>query len=262
MRLFLILLFSLLLYTCKSDSDTNLSHNKNPIINKIKSNEDKEFISKVKKIKLHSEAIKAVEKWNDYQNIAEFIPKFYKTSTKEILSNANQFYKLSSYLKDSLKIKQFKTASVKIRINVLNNEALRLFDMDSIPSITSDEVIIETKRIINAFNALNIKINNDVKKELLTSEVAEFDHLFNVNKDSLSIKSINNKEKRNRKKGISPLNNKATNNREKRIIHRTNKTKNKRQEEILKQKKTSSINNKITKKELLQNRFKSKKIRK
>ena len=89
----------------------------------------------------------------------------------------------------------FKTPSVKIRLNVLNNEALRLFDMDSIPNITNKEVIHETKNIVNAFNALNIKINNEVNKNLITKDLSGFNHLFEKEEDSLNIKPINIKNK-------------------------------------------------------------------
>jgi len=167
--------------------------------------EDVSFKVNIKNQKLHSEAKHAVEDWLEYQNVSDFIPKFYNTSTKEALFNSIEFYKLTSFLKDSTKIERFIKPSVKTRINVLNNEALRLFDMDSITSITNKEIIHETNNIINAFNALNIKINNSVNRDLLTKDLSEFNHIFD--KDSSNIEPINNKQKKimQRKKRIKPL---------------------------------------------------------
>ena len=211
---FLILL--LLILSCKDDTKTTISkesiQKKAVVVKEIDTN----FTISVKKKKLHREAKKIVEDWQEYQAISEFIPKFYKTSTKEALLNSAQLYELTTYLKDSIRIKNFDKPSFKIRLNVLNNEALRLFDMDSIPSITNPEVIHETKNIINAFNALNTKINNEVKRDLLVKDLSEFDGIFeSENMDT--IKPINKSLKKTKlkkpkrllkNKRIKPLTNK------------------------------------------------------
>jgi len=185
-----LIFFAVFIVSCSKDTITEtVQSSDNQEV--IKKNIDESFTVTATKVTLHSEAKKIVEDWQEYQSVADFIPKFYKTSTKEVLINSNQFYELTSHLKDSIRIKMFKTPSVKIRLNVLNNEALRLFDMDSIPSITNKEVIHETKNIINAFNALNIKINNEVNKNLITKDLAGFNHLFEKEEDSLNIKPIN-----------------------------------------------------------------------
>jgi len=214
MRFSLILFLSFFILSCNNDSK-NIVASKKEETQKNTSTDDEVFKINLKKVALHSEAKKIVEDWQEYLSVSEFIPKFYNTSTKEALFNSIEFYKLTSYLKDSTKIKRFKKPSIKIRINVLNNEALRLFDMDSIPSITNKEVIHETENIINAYNALNIKINNSIKRELISKDLLEFNHLFEKN-DSLKIKpikkTINQKKmkmkkrkKELRKKRIKPL---------------------------------------------------------
>ncbi len=190
----IIIILAIFVISCNKDSAIELNNSAdNQVVTSKKTDED--FTIKTKKIALHSKAKKVVEEWQEYQSVAEFIPKFYKTSTKEALINANLFYELTTYLKDSIRVDLFKTPSVKIRLNVLNNEALRLFDMDSIPNITNKEVIHETKNIVNAFNALNIKINNEVNKNLITKDLSGFNHLFEKEEDSLNIKPINIKNK-------------------------------------------------------------------
>lgn len=168
----LYLLLVLGIVSCSEDSTKDVLIQKEDT--RILETEDEKFTSKVTLEKLHVEAVKITKDWQEYQAVLAFIPKFYKTSTKEILLNSNQFYELTTFLKDSIRLKQFNKPSIKSRLNVLHNESLRLFDMDSIPNITNKEVIVKTMNIINAFNAINSKINNEVKRGLLTKDLLGF----------------------------------------------------------------------------------------
>ncbi len=160
---------------------------------------------------LSSEAKKTVEVWTEYQNIADFIPQYYKTTTKQSLFNSQRLAELTQQLKDTIRIEKFDIPSFRIRLNVLNNVALRLADMDSIPSITNKEIIQENTNITNAFNAVNDKINFIINKEQLELDLKEFDILFE-NKDSLknieseiqTLKTKKNNVKRVKKR-IQPL---------------------------------------------------------
>ena len=198
MRILLFLLTFFLLLSCKNDSTNEAKKAKSSVLKTPINNNDEKFTIQTKKIILHREAKKVVENWQEYISVSDFISKFYNTSTKEVLLNSAQLYELTSHLKDSIRIERFKTPSLKIRLNVLNNEALRLFDMDSIPSITNKEVIHETKNIINAYNALNIKINNSVKRDLLSKKLSGFNHLFET-KDTLDIKPLNKQQQKLKK---------------------------------------------------------------
>ena len=94
---------------------------------------------------------------------------------------------------------------------MLHNEALRLFDMDSIPSITNKEIIQENKNILDAFNAVNMKINSIVKKELIIKDLSEFNHLFKKPQEiEKPKKNSMKKDKRieRKKRSIQPLNTK------------------------------------------------------
>lgn len=191
MRFFFVFFFIVFLLSCKNDS---LIDSKETVlvddifINNI---EDKKHLISTNRVKLHSEARKVIENWQEYHSVSEFMPKFHNTSVKGALINSMQFYELSAHLKDSIRVKHFDNPSFKIRLNVLNNQALRLFDMDSIPNITNKEVIKEVNNIINAYNSINIKINNMVKRNILTKDLSGFDHVFN-HLDSLQIKPIEN----------------------------------------------------------------------
>ena len=70
-------------------------------------------------------------------------------------------------MKDSLSVEKLNKKNVVARINVLENEALRLADMATISSITNQEVKTEVDKIVELFDALNSKINTIYKTEEL-----------------------------------------------------------------------------------------------
>jgi len=133
-------------------------------------------------VKLNSKAKKLVENWDEYQNIEELLKQYQHITTNMALLNAKELSVLSKQLKDSIRIEQLKIPAVKIRLNVLHNETLRLADMETIPSITESEVIEENNNILDAYSALNLKINNIVNQENLNQELNSFvDEVLNLN---------------------------------------------------------------------------------
>ncbi len=135
-------------------------------------------ITKIKanyiEIKLNSKSKKAVENWVEYQKMDEFIVQYHNISLTDAIFNSNELSELAQQMKDSIRIENFKTPSVKIRLNVLHNETLRLADMATIPKISQLEVQKENENILNAYSALNLKINNIISQENLNKELLEF----------------------------------------------------------------------------------------
>lgn len=123
---------------------------------------------------LNNKAKSLVANWDEYQNIDELLKQYQNISANLALLNAKELSVLARQLKDSIRIEKLKIPSVKIRLNVLHNETLRLADMETIPSITESEVYEENNNIINAYSALNLKINNIVNQENLNEEVSSF----------------------------------------------------------------------------------------
>lgn len=124
--------------------------------------------------KLSSKAKVMVENWGEYQKIDEFIQQYRNISISNALLNARELSDLSKQLRDSIRVEKLIVPSVKIRLNVLHNETLRLADMATINHITKSEVIHENKNIIEAYSALNMKINNIITQEKLNNDVNEF----------------------------------------------------------------------------------------
>ncbi|WP_123897493.1 hypothetical protein [Aureibaculum marinum] len=136
-------------------------------------------------------AKKKVENWVAYKQLDNLLDNFYSSSPNEVLNLSKELSTTTKQLKDSIKIERFKQPDVLIRINVIHNYALRLADMSTIPSITADEVKEETQNILDAFSALNSKINNLTKTEELEEELKEYDApILLEREDSLLTKDL------------------------------------------------------------------------
>ena len=125
-------------------------------------------------VKLTPKASILVQDWGEYQRFNEFLKNNQNYIPGESILNAEELAKLAQELKDSIRIEKLQTPAVKIRLNVIHNEALRLDDMSEISVITEAEIKNEYRKIYEAFSALNSKINNDLNKENLNEELKDF----------------------------------------------------------------------------------------
>ena len=133
---------------------------------------------------LNHKSKKLVEPWPEYQKFDEIIRQYEEVSMSEALLNSVELSELAQHLKDSIRIERLDIPSVKIRLNVIHNESLRLADMSTIPTITEHEILEANKNVINAFSALNLKINNMENMENLNSSIGEFINKVSSEKDS------------------------------------------------------------------------------
>lgn len=113
------------------------------------------------------EAKVVLDTWKEYQLVDEMLLKYYSISTLEALSNADELSRLVRMMKDSIKIENLKKPNIIARINVLENETLRLADMATIPSISKKEVKEEVNNILAIYSAMNSKINTIYHSESL-----------------------------------------------------------------------------------------------
>jgi len=116
-----------------------------------------------------------VENWSEYQQLDQLLERFYSISSNQALNLSKELVIITKQLKDSIKIERFKQPDIGIRINVLYNNTLRLADMATIPTIKPIEVQNETQNILDAFSALNSKINNLTKQEKIELELKNFE---------------------------------------------------------------------------------------
>ena len=140
--------------------------------------------------------IKDIEDWEELKAVDNFLSRFKKASPNEILSNALELKELVQSLKNGIKPPLFENASFNTRVNILQNETLRLSDMTFIPAIKPEEVTMQTDKIMNAFSAVNSKVNSILLKKGFEDDIdldIDYIGLDSTKIDSVSRKSINTK---------------------------------------------------------------------
>ncbi len=107
----------------------------------------------------------ALEDWKEYNNVDEFVLKYYNISILDALISAQELSDLVKSMKDTIRVEKLDKTNVIARFNVLHNETLRLADMANIPAIKDEEVKEEVAKILEVFSAVNSKINTIYKAE-------------------------------------------------------------------------------------------------
>lgn len=164
----LFLLFFMLLFSC------NRKDAKIQLANKLDSIQSNKIVLTHQIIDLNNKAKADVAPWDEYQKFNDFIQQYKNISYSDALFNAKELAVLSQQLKDSIRVEKFQNPAVKIRLNVINTISLRLADIATIPNISEDKIQTESDNLIQAFSALNLKINNMLSQEDLNSEVKSF----------------------------------------------------------------------------------------
>jgi len=147
------------------------------------------------------------EGWQELKAVDNFLLRFKKVSPNEILSNALELKGLVQALKENIKPPLFENASFNTRINILQNETLRLADMTFIPAIKATEVTAQANKIINAYSDINSKINSILLKKGFEDDIdidIAFIGLDSTKIDSVSRKSIKKefKERKDNNNGL------------------------------------------------------------
>ena len=140
--------------------------------------------------RLNSKSEELVATWAEYQKFDELITQYQEISMNEALLNSVELSELALQLRDSIRVEKLNIPEVKIRLNVLYSETLRLADMSTIPTITEALVAQENNNVIDAYSALNLKINNMSSQDQLNEEISKFvdEVLDEPKRDSVEIK--------------------------------------------------------------------------
>tara|TARA_R110002049_G_scaffold616_11_gene3598 strand:- start:17273 stop:17896 length:624 start_codon:yes stop_codon:yes gene_type:complete len=180
-----LLLLSIVLVSCGKNQDKKDVKRAKPLMSLVKAHEATENVLPV--------YYKEVKDWKELKTIDSFFVKFRKISPNEALSNAIELKDLVKNLKDSIKPKSFDTPSLNARINILNNEVLRLADLTEIGAIQAEEVNKQVDKTMSAFSDLNTKINTILAKVRFENEIkidVKYIGLDSTKIDSVSKKSI------------------------------------------------------------------------
>ena len=162
-------------------------------------------------ITLSTKSKQETDVWMTYQMVQSKINGYYSVTKSQALQNARELADLVKNASDSIKIKKLDRPDIKIRFNVLSNHALRLDDMYTINKISDDEVMNEVTSILNAFSAINEKINviykiEQYEEELeITSEKTEFLEISTSKKVKVVKEPIKKKSQKRSRIGLPLL---------------------------------------------------------
>jgi len=143
----------------------------------------------------------ALEDWKEYNNVDEFVLKFYNISILEALTNAHELSDLIKAMRDTIRVEKLDQLNVIARLNVLHNETLRLADMANIPSIKDEEVKEEVSKILEVFSAVNSKINTIYRAEDLQNLLDDDIEVPDSIKEKSKIPIIKYTDRKPRRKG-------------------------------------------------------------
>lgn len=185
------ILFCFIFFSCgnKQQESTESTQTK-PVLSVVKEHKSAESIQ--------PDFLKNVENWQELKSLNSFLKKFKKASPNEVLSNALELRDLVRGLKDSVKPTVFEIPSFNARINILNNEVLRLADLTFIPAITTEEINDQVDKTIVAFSAVNVKINTILSKKRFEDAIdinLDFIGIDSTKMDSISKKTIHDRKK-------------------------------------------------------------------
>lgn len=146
--------------------------NSSEALDSIQNSEEK-IQSKIN-ITLSRVSREAIKDWSEFEEVDDFIINYYNISVSDALSLSSELNDLVTLMRDSIRVEKLRIAPINSRLNVLQNETLRLRDMSKISSITSEEVTKEVKSILEVYDSFLSRINTIYKAEELQKRL-EFD---------------------------------------------------------------------------------------
>ncbi len=207
-----LVLFFVLANSCQKERKTiEIQSNLQDTLQK----NDKKNIASIG-VSLHSNAKKKIKNWKEYNLVDAMLTRYFAISNAEALSNAKELSSLVTHMKDSIRDEKLNTASFKARINVLHNECMRLNDMAIIPAISSEEVSLEIKKILEAYSAFNAKLNAIYTVNKLETELELDPDFIKILNDSITkpvpiLKNSNLQQAKQKSKKNSAILNKVKN---------------------------------------------------
>ena len=123
---------------------------------------------------LNAPSQELVKNWSEYQEVKTLVERYQSISKTDALLNSVELSEKAELLKDSIRVAKLDIPSVRMRLNVFHSEVKRLEDMSTIPGISDDAVLEENIKVLEAFDALNRKINNMNRQEMINKQLGDF----------------------------------------------------------------------------------------
>ena len=170
-----------LLLSCKNKNEQNMQEYSDQL------KTESTIKSEHRIIPLSPKSEELVKDWPEYQKFSDLVGRYQEITLTDALLDSEELSEMAKQLKDSIRIEQLNIPSIKMRLNVLHSETMRLADMSTIPTITEMSILKENNNVIQAFSALNLKINNMYSMEKLNDEISAFVNEVMAEQDSIPI---------------------------------------------------------------------------
>ena len=142
-------------------------------------------------IPLNPKSEELVQDWPEYEKFSDLVGQYQEITLTDALLDSKELSEMAKQLRDSIRIERLNIPSIKMRLNVLHSETMRLADMATIPTITEMSILKENNNVIQAFSALNLKINNMYSMEKLNDEISSFVNEVMAEQDSIPVPEKN-----------------------------------------------------------------------
>ncbi|PQJ21555.1 hypothetical protein [Tenacibaculum sp. SG-28] len=121
--------------------------------------------------------LKEIEAWEEYFTLKDFLDQWKESTPKEALDNALELKSLTKNAKDSIPEGPLKTPAFRARINVFQNEVLKLVDLTDLNAKSAYTTKQQMTTIFKTFSNVNLKINAIFDKQNINNTV-KIDSVF------------------------------------------------------------------------------------
>ncbi len=118
-----------------------------------------------------------IKDWQEYFTLKDYLEQWKAITPKEALDNALELNSLTKNAKDSIPIGPLKTPTFKARINVFQNEVLKLVDLTYLSAKSANNTTKQMATIFQTFSNMNLKINAIFDKQNINNTV-KIDSVF------------------------------------------------------------------------------------
>ncbi len=150
-----IVLIALFLVACKQEA--------NQVAEEVSIVEDQDIIINSIGVQLSPKVKESTSDWDTFNMLTEMVERYTSITKSQALTSAKEISNMTKDIIDMVQIDLLDRPDMMIRFNVLYNQALRLDDMATIPSISDDEVRAEVLKLLEAFSSVNDKMNSIYK---------------------------------------------------------------------------------------------------
>ena len=171
-----VLVLLVFMFSCKNSKEVKLEEE---LTSKVKYQNIKDEVVEIDTL-LSVELIykDSVIGWKGYAEVEKDLQLLKKCSPNEVLNLSQKLVNDVVLMKDSIHVVSLNEKGIRVRMNTLYNQALRLQEMKDIPAITVQEIVKQTQSVFTLHNMINDKINAIYEQKKFEKELSENQFFF------------------------------------------------------------------------------------